>query len=99
MDRIGDDRKKFRAENPTFSGPVPADLLTASGSGLDPHLSPASIEAQVARVATARGISADAVRQVVASHTEGRQFGFLEEPRVNVLMLNRELDRTASLKK
>jgi K+-transporting ATPase ATPase C chain len=91
-DRVTDDMKKFRAANPAFSGPVPPDLLTASGSGLDPHLSPASAEAQVARVAAARKMTADAVRQLVAANTEDRQLGILGEARVNVLKLNLALD-------
>jgi K+-transporting ATPase ATPase C chain len=91
-DRVTDDLKKFRAANPTFSGPVPADLLTASGSGLDPHLSPASAEAQVARVAAARKMTVDALRQLVAANTEDRQLGVLGEARVNVLKLNLALD-------
>jgi potassium-transporting ATPase KdpC subunit len=95
VDRIKTDLQKFRAENPTFTGPVPADLLTTSGSGLDPHISPASAEAQVARVAAARGMSVDAVRQLVAANTEDRQFGILGEPRVNVLKLNLALDQAA----
>jgi potassium-transporting ATPase KdpC subunit len=94
-DRITDDMKKFRTGNPTFSGPVPADLLTASGSGLDPHLSPASAEAQVARVAAARKMTVDAVRQLVAANTEDRQLGILGEPRVNVLKLNLALDNVS----
>jgi K+-transporting ATPase ATPase C chain len=97
-DRVRDDLKKFHAENPSFTGDAPADLVTASASGLDPHISPASAEAQAARVASARGVSADSVRQLVAANTEGRQFGFLGEPRVNVLRLNLALDRTAPLK-
>jgi potassium-transporting ATPase KdpC subunit len=99
IDRVQGDLKTFRAENPTFTGPVPADLVTTSGSGLDPHLSPASAEAQVGRVSAARGMSADAVRQLVAENTEGRQFGILGEPRVNVLKLNLALDRTAPARK
>jgi len=94
-DRVSDDVKKFRAENPTYTGPVPADLLTASGSGLDPHISPASADVEVARVAAARGVSADTVRQLVAAHTEGRQYGLFGEPRVNVLELNLALDQSA----
>jgi len=99
VDRVQADLKKFHEENPTFTGPVPADLLTASGSGLDPDISPASAEAQVARVAAARSVTADAVRQLVAAHTEGRQFGILGEPRVNVLKLNLALDQSAPIKK
>lgn len=91
--RVEGDIKKFREENPTFSGPVPADLVTASGSGLDPDMSPAAAEAQVGRVASARGVSADAVRRIVAANTQGRQFGVFGEPTVNVLRLNLALDR------
>ncbi|HEY2019482.1 MAG TPA: potassium-transporting ATPase subunit KdpC [Bryobacteraceae bacterium] len=94
IERVQGDLKKFRDENPTFTGPVPADLLTASGSGLDPDISPASAEAQVGRVAAARSVSADRVRQIVAAYTQGRQLGFLGEPRVNVLKLNLALDQT-----
>ena len=98
-DRVTDDVKKFRAENPAWTGAVPGDAVTASGSGLDPHLSPEAIDAQVARVAAARGITADALRQLVAAHTEDRQLGVLGEPRVNVLKLNLALDAAAPLKK
>jgi K+-transporting ATPase ATPase C chain len=96
---VGDDLNKFRAENPTFHGPAPADLITASGSGLDPDISPASAEAQVGRVAAARGLGVDAVRALVAANTQGRQFGILGEPRVNVLKLNLALDRTAPVRR
>jgi K+-transporting ATPase ATPase C chain len=99
IDRVQGDVKSFRAENPTFTGPVPADLVTTSASGVDPHLTPASAEAQVGRVSAARGMSADAVRQLVAENTEGRQFGILGEARVNVLKLNLALDRAAPARK
>ena len=98
-DRVRDDVKKFRAENPGYTGPIPADLLTASASGLDPDISPASADVQVARVASARGMSADAVRQLVAAHTAGRQYGLFGEPRVNVLELNLALDAAAPIRK
>jgi K+-transporting ATPase ATPase C chain len=97
IDRVKGDATKFRAENPTFTGPIPADIVTASASGLDPHISPAAAEAQAGRVAAARGMSADAVRQLIAAHTEGRQMGVFGEPRVNVLMLNLGLDSAAPM--
>jgi len=74
-----------------ISGTIPADLVQASASGLDPHVSPEAAWAQIPRIATARGMSEEAVRKVVAAHTEDRQFGFLGEPRVNVLAVNLEL--------
>jgi K+-transporting ATPase ATPase C chain len=98
-DRVTADVKTFRAENPTFTGAVPGDAVTASGSGLDPHLSPDAVEAQVPRVAAARAMSADALRQLVAANTEDRQMGVLGEPRVNVLKLNLALDAASPLKK
>lgn len=98
IDRIKSDEDKFRKENPSFTGPVPADLLTASGSGLDPHISPASAQAQVVRVAAARGIDAASLQDFVAGHVEGRTAGVLGEPRVNVLLLNLALDEKFPMK-
>jgi K+-transporting ATPase ATPase C chain len=99
VDRVQADIKKFRAENPGFSGPIPADLLTSSASGLDPHISPASAEAQLARVAAARGVPADRIQALVDRRTEGRQWGIFGEPRVNVLLLNLDLDRAIPVRK
>jgi potassium-transporting ATPase KdpC subunit len=88
--RVQKDVTKWQQENPGAA--IPADLVTASGSGLDPDISPASADFQVARVAKARGMSVEEVRGIVAKHTEGREFGILGEPRVNVLELNLDLD-------
>jgi K+-transporting ATPase ATPase C chain len=92
IDRVKASADKFRKDNPGFTGTIPADLLTTSGSGLDPHLSPESADAQVERIARARGASVQDIRALVAQYTEGRDLGFLGEPRVNVLRLNEALD-------
>jgi K+-transporting ATPase ATPase C chain len=97
IDRVKQDVARLQAENP--GKPVPIDLVTTSASGFDPEISPAAAEFQVPRVARARGLSEDRVRQLVARHTLGRQFGFLGEPRVNVLELNLALDEQSTLKK
>jgi K+-transporting ATPase ATPase C chain len=99
VERIKADTEKFRKENPDFTGPIPADLLTASASGLDPDLSPASAAAQVARVAKARGVGAVQVQELVERSTQSRQLGFLGEPRVNVLKLNLALDDKYPIKR
>jgi K+-transporting ATPase ATPase C chain len=90
IDRISAEVDRLRDVN--GDGPVPVDLVTTSASGLDPDISPAAAEFQVARVAEARAMSVDDVRAAVARHTEGQLFGFLGQPRVNVLLLNLDLD-------
>jgi K+-transporting ATPase ATPase C chain len=97
IDRVRGDVAKFRAENPTFTDTIPADIVTGSGSGLDPDISPAAAEAQAARVASARHTSIESVRSLIAANTEDRQLGVLGEPRVNVLLLNLAIDRTAPM--
>jgi K+-transporting ATPase ATPase C chain len=93
IDRVKASVEKFHKENPYYTGELPADLVTTSGSGLDPHISPASADAQLDRVAKARGLSVDQIKSLINAHTEGRDLGFLGEPRVNVLVLNMDLDR------
>jgi len=92
-DRLKKDAAAFRKDNPDYSGPIPADAITTSGSGLDPDISPANAIAQSARVAKARNVAPEHVTELVSSLTEGRQFGFLGEARVNVLQLNLALDQ------
>jgi len=85
----------LKASDPTQTAPIPEDLVTASGSGLDPQISPAAARWQAPRVARTRGLNVDKVNTLIDAHTEGRQFGLLGEPRVNVLALNLALDRLA----
>jgi K+-transporting ATPase ATPase C chain len=92
-ERAGKDLERLVAENPEASGPVPAELVTTSGSGLDPHLSPSAALWQVPRIARARAIDAARVRAVIEAHVEGRDVGILGEPRINVLLVNLALDR------
>lgn len=92
IDRVAASVDQVRKENPDYQGPIPADLVTASGSGLDPHISPDSARAQMARVAKARGASIDQVNQLISQYIEQPDLGFLGEPRVNVLKLNLALD-------
>jgi len=94
IDRVQGDVDKLKQENPSM--PVPQDLVTTSASGLDPHISPEAALFQVPRIAKARNLPEDRVRQLVADNTEGRLFGLLGEPRVNVLRLNLALDHLAA---
>jgi potassium-transporting ATPase KdpC subunit len=96
IERVRGDVQKLQAENPT--APIPVDLVTSSGSGLDPDISPAAAEFQISPVAHSRGMKEDDVRTLVRKHTKGRDLGFLGEPRVNVLELNLELDAVHALR-
>lgn len=96
VDRVSSSVQALQAENP--GTPIPVDLVTASGSGLDPDISIAAAEFQVPRIAKERHLSQQNVRDLIAKHTEGRTFGFLGEPRVNVLELNLDLDSLAPRK-
>jgi K+-transporting ATPase ATPase C chain len=91
-DRLNKSAAAFRQENPTFKGTIPADAITASGSGLDPDISPANADAQTARVADARGVPTNQVQTLISQYTENRTLGIFGEPRVNVLKLNLALD-------
>lgn len=93
IDRVKNSIAEFRKANPDYKGPIPADLLTTSASGLDPDISLASAEAQAARVAVARDVPLEEVRRLIHQHTEERELGFLGGPRVNVLELNLALDK------
>jgi potassium-transporting ATPase KdpC subunit len=93
IDRVKASVDQFRKDNPDYTGPIPADAVTASASGLDPDISPANAEAQAPRVAKARGASLQDVQQLIAEHTTGRTFGLMGEPRVNVLVLDLDLDK------
>jgi K+-transporting ATPase ATPase C chain len=96
FDRMKASSEQFRKENPDYQGTIPADAITASGSGLDPDISIANAEAQAARVAKARGVAADQIEQLIAARTESRDLGLLGEPRVNAVTLNLQLDRQFS---
>jgi K+-transporting ATPase ATPase C chain len=92
-ERVEAEVARLRRENPEATGPIPAELVTASGSGLDPHLSPEAVRWQLPRVARARGLAVERVAAVVEAEEEGRDLGLLGEPRVNVLRVNLALDR------
>jgi len=93
QDRVAGDVKRLKEENPDAPGAIPAELVTASASGLDPHLSPEAALWQAPRIARARRVAAERIQTIVEVNVEGRQLGFLGEPRVNVLLLNLALDR------
>jgi potassium-transporting ATPase KdpC subunit len=92
LDRVKASAARYRQENPDYNGPIPADALTASGSGLDPHISPANADIQATRTARARHVDVSRVRELIARATERPWLGFIGEPRVNVLLVNLGLD-------
>ncbi len=96
-EQVRERSRQLRAENPNVK--IPSDLITSSGSGLDPHISPAAVDFQIPRVARERRMSEEKVKQLVQEHVEGRQFGVLGEPRVNVLELNLSLDEASKKSK
>jgi K+-transporting ATPase ATPase C chain len=98
-DRLTKDAAQFHKDNPDYTGPIPADAITTSGSGLDPEISPANALAQSARVAKARGVSRETVVALINQNTQGRDLAILGEARVNVLKLNLKLDETAPIKR
>jgi len=98
IDRTKASVTQLRAENPSFKPELPADIATASGSGLDPHITPASVDVQLDRVASARGVTREQISQLTQQFIEGRDLGFLGEPRVNVLRLNLALDQRFPVK-
>jgi potassium-transporting ATPase KdpC subunit len=98
-DRLAKDAAQFRKDNPDYAGAIPADAITASGSGLDPEISPANALAQVARVAKVRGVPVSAMEDLVRANTQQRDLGVLGEPRVNVLNLNLALDQQFPLRR
>jgi K+-transporting ATPase ATPase C chain len=99
LDRVKKSVAEFREANPEFSGDLPPDSVLASGSGLDPHITPANAEAQTTRVARARGVPPDRIRDAVLRYVENRDLGVLGEPRVNVLLLNLALDEAFPAKR
>ena len=98
IDRVKASVEQFRKENPEYTGPIPADLLTASGSGLDPEISPAAAQAQAARIAQVRHTTVEQVRRAINAHTMAPNLALLGEPRVNVLGLNLALDNQFPLR-
>jgi K+-transporting ATPase ATPase C chain len=99
VERLVKDAARFREENPHFQGAIPADAITTSGSGLDPDISPANALAQAERVALARAVPAESVRQVILASVAARDLGVLGEPRINVLKLNLIMDEKAPIRK